>query len=550
MKSLVVPLQEQMVGSARRGLLTLAAAVASVLLLLGVNLAGLLLARASDREREAALRTALGASRGRVLRQLVIENLLLAVAGGGLGVALAGGLLSVLATRLPVDLPRFDEVHLSAIGIGIALLLTLLTGVLFSLLPALRLSAAPPREALAAGGRALGAGKGTARLRGALVSGQVALSTVLLIVAGLLVASFVRLISVPRGFDTEHVVLATVVPAPDRHADDAERVAFFDRLLEAVRALPGLETTALVSYAPLKGEAHVHTLTREHDTRLVTLRPAGNIRYVSPDYFQALGIRLTRGRALTDADRGRLVIVINERTAHVLWPGQDPIGKRLHQGDEAKPLLEVVGTVADTREVALQREPLLMGYVPYFGRRVPQSATLVLRTPLDPATLAEPIRQAVWRVDPTLPAPDIRSLRQVAADAVAPERFQMVLIGAFAAGALLLAALGIYGVPAYTVARRTPELGLRLALGARPGDLLSMVIAQGLRPVGVGLLLGLAGSLAIGRFVAGLLFDVTPHDPATLAGVLLLVGAVALVACYVPARRATRIDPMTALRAE
>jgi ABC-type antimicrobial peptide transport system permease subunit len=191
-----------------------------------------------------------------------------------------------------------------------------------------------------------------------------------------------------------------------------------------------------------------------------------------------------------------------------------------------------------------------MGYVPYFGRRVPQSATLVLRTPLDPATLAEPIRQAVWRVDPTLPAPDIRSLRQVAADAVAPERFQMVLIGAFAAGALLLAALGIYGVPAYTVARRTPELGLRLALGARPGDLLSMVIAQGLRPVGVGLLLGLAGSLAIGRFVAGLLFDVTPHDPATLAGVLLLVGAVALVACYVPARRATRIDPMTALRAE
>jgi putative ABC transport system permease protein len=332
MKSLVVPLQEQMVGSARRGLLTLAAAVASVLLLLGVNLAGLLLARASDREREAALRTALGASRGRVLRQLVIENLLLAVAGGGLGVALAGGLLSVLATRLPVDLPRFDEVHLSAIGIGIALLLTLLTGVLFSLVPALRLSAAPPREALAAGGRALGAGKGTARLRGALVSGQVALSTVLLIVAGLLVASFVRLISVPRGFDTEHVVLATVVPAPDRHADDAKRVAFFDALLEEVRALPGLETTALVSYAPLKGEAHVHTLTREHDTRLVTLRPAGNIRYVSPDYFQALGIRLTRGRALTDADRGRLVIVINERTAHVLWPGQDPIGKRLHQG--------------------------------------------------------------------------------------------------------------------------------------------------------------------------------------------------------------------------
>jgi putative ABC transport system permease protein len=274
---------------------------------------------------------------------------------------------------------------------------------------------------------------------------------------------------------------------------------------------------------------------------MLTLRPAGNIRYISPGYFQALGIRLTRGRAITEADRNKLVIVVNERTAAALWPGQNPIGKRMHQGDEEKPLLEVVGTVADTREVALQREPLLMGYVPYFGRRVPQSATLVLRTTADPATVAEPIRRAMRRVDPTLPSPEIRSLRQAADAAVAPERFQMLLIGVFASGALLLAALGIYGVPAYTVARRRRELGLRLALGAQPSELLRMVIRQGLTPVGIGLLGGLAGALAAGRFVASLLFDVTPYDPPTLAAVALLVGVVALVACYIPARRATRI---------
>ena len=547
MRSLIVPLQEQVVGHARRGIVVLAAAVASVLLLLCVNLAGLLLARGADRQREAAIRTALGASRRRVLRQLIVENLLLAVVGGVLGVVLAGALLTALATRLPVDLPRFDEVRLSPVGIAAAVVLTLVTGALFSLLPALRLSAASPREALAAGGRSIGGG---ARPRGALVAAQVALSTVLLVVAGLLVASFTRLISVPRGFDTEHVVLAAVVPSPDKYGQDEVRVAFFDRLLEQVRRLPGLQATALVSFAPLGGEAHVHTLSREHDTRLITLRPAGNIRYVSPGYFTTLGIRLIRGRGVTEADRGRRVIVINERTAEAMWPGEDPIGKRMHQGDEEKPLLEVIGLVADTREVALQREPLLMGYVPYYGPRVPRSATLVIRTSLDPAGLAASIRAAAWQVDPTLPPLDVRSLRQVAAQAVAPERFQMLLIAVFAGSALLLAALGIYSVPAYVVSRRTQELGLRLALGAGPGDLLRMVIAQGLRPVAVGVLLGLAGALATGRFVSGLLFDVTPYDVTTLACVLILVSAVALVACYVPARRATRIDPMAALRFE
>ncbi len=550
MLSAVVPLQEQMVGDARRGLVVLAAAVGAVLLLLSVNLAGLLLARSTDREREAAIRTALGASRRRVLRQLVFENLVLAVAGGVLGILLAGGLLSVMTTQMPVDLPRVDEIRLSGTGVAVAAALTLLTGVLFSLMPALRLSAAPPRAALAAGGRSLGAGTATARLRGALVSGQVALSTVLLVVAGLLVTSFVRLVSVPRGFDTEHIVLATVEPSPADYEEDARRIAFFDRLLGEFRSLPGLGATAMVSYAPLKGEGHVHTMTREHDTTPITLRPTANIRYVSPGYFAAMGIRITRGRDVSEADRGRLVMIVNDRMAQALWPGEDPIGKRVHQGDEEKPVLEVVGTVADTREVALRRDPVLMGYVPYFGRRVPQSATLVMRTNVDPASLAPAIRATAWKVDGTLPPPEIRSLRQVADDAVSPERFQMLLVGVFAVSALLLAALGIYGVPSYVVARRTQELGLRLALGASPSDLQRLVIGQGLRPVALGLLLGLVGALAVGRFVAGLLFDVTPYDLTTLVSVVAVIGVVAVVACYVPARRATRIEPMSALRFE
>ncbi len=548
--SAVVPLQEQMVGPARRGLLVLAASVGAVLLLLCVNLASLLLARTSDRQRESAIRVALGASRARVLRQLMVENLLLAVAGGALGVVLAAGLLTVLATRLPVDLPRFDEVHLSSMGIAVAVLLSVATGMLFSVLPAMRLSAAPPHAALASGGRTASAGAGAARVRSALVTAEVALSTVLLVVAGLLVASFLRLLGVPKGFDTERVVLATVVPSPDKYENKDTRVAFFDRLLAQVRVLPGGEARAMVSYAPLRGEAQVRTLTTEHDTRPITARPAGNMRAVSPDYFQAIGIRLTRGRLFSESDRSRLVVIVNERTATTLWPGDDPIGKRMHVGDEEQPLQDVIGVVADTREVNLQRAPLLMSYVPYWGPHVPSGATLVLRTPQDVAVLAEPLRQAVWRVDPGLPAPDIRSLRQVVAQAVSPERFQMLLVGIFASGALLLAALGIYGVPAYAVSRRTQELGIRMALGAQPADLMRMVIRQGLTPVAIGLALGLAGALAAGRFVAGLLFDVTPYDPPTLGIVLLLVGAVAVIACYVPARRATRIDPMTALRFE
>ena len=548
-ESAVMPLHEQIVGDARRGLTILAAAVGSVLLLLCVNLANLLLARTGERQREAAVRTALGASRRRVLRQLDIENLLLAAIGGAAGFALASGLLTTLATQLPVDLPRFDEVRLGATAVGVAVLLTVITGLLFSFVPALRLSAAPPREALASGGRSMSAQDGS-RLRSALVAGEVALSTVLLAVAGLLVVSFLKLLTVPAGFDSTGAVLATLVPSPALEDDDAARVAFFDRALAEVRVLPGVETAALVSFAPLRGEAHVHTLSREHDTRPITLRPAGNIRYISPDYFRALGIRLVRGRLFTDADRGRPVMVVNERLAATLWPGEDPIGKRLHQGDVDQPLQEVIGAIADTREVALQRTPVPMGYVPYWGRRVPSTATLVLRTPLDESMLAAPLRQALWRVDAGIPAPQIISLTDAVSQAVAPERFQATMVAVFAAGALLLAAVGIYGVPAYLVARRRQELGIRLALGASPRTLVSMVVRQGLVPVAAGLVLGLAGALAAGRAVSALLFEVSPSDPATLGVVVALLGAVAMVACYIPARRATRIDPVTALRME
>jgi putative ABC transport system permease protein len=411
------------------------------------------------------------------------------------------------------------------------------------------LSRTNPQAALHATARSVSDSAGSVRLRSILVTAEVALSTVLLVVAALLTASFLRLTRIDTGFVVEHVVFADLALSTMKYRADPARVQFFDRLLNRLRALPGVGTAALVSHAPLRGESYVQAVSLEHDTRQLTEVPIANIRLVDPDYFKALHIVLRRGRLFDDRDRGHSVAVINERTATALWPRQDPLGRRFHHGGHDGPLREVVGVVADTREVSLERAPFFMAYIPYWTLS-PERATVVLRSDLDPGALAGALRTAVWEIDAAVPVPTVTTFTEAVGKAVAPNRFQMLLVGAFAASALLLATLGMYGVPAFSVTRRTQELGIRLALGAPSGSLVRTVVREGLAPVAVGLVLGLLGALAAGRLVQGLLFDVTASDPWALGVVIVLLATVASVACYIPARRVTRIDPVQALRWE
>jgi predicted permease len=549
LRARVIALQEQIVRHARRSLLLLTSAIGAVLVILCVNLATLLLTRATGRVRESAIRTALGASRGRVIRQVILEHLLLAGAGGVLGIAVAWSAMGVLTANAPIDVPRLDEVRLNGDVLAFGLGLSLVTGLTFSLLPAWRLGRTHPHAVLQGTGRSASDSAGSARLRSALVTAQVALSTVLLVVAALLTVSFLRLVRVDTGFRVEHVVFADLaLSTPKYHAGPA-RVQFFDRLLDRLRAMPGVHAAALVSQPPLRGEAFVQAVSLEHDTRQLTELPIANIRLVDRDYFKALQIPLRRGRLFDDRDRDRSVAVINERTAAALWPGQDPLGQRLHHGGNDGPLREVVGVVADTREVNLQKAAYFMAYIPYWTI-APERGTVVLKSHADTGILAGAIRTAVWSIDAGVPVSTVTTLAEAVDGAVAPNRFQMLLVGAFAVSALLLATLGIYGVPAFSVARRTQELGIRLALGAPSTSLVRMVVREGLTPVAAGLALGLIGALAAGRLMQGLLFDVAPADPWVLGAVLALLAVVASIACYIPAHRVTRIDPVQALRWE
>jgi predicted permease len=548
-KARVVALQEQMVRDARRSLLLLTCSIGAVLLILCVNLATLLLTRATARARESAIRTALGATRGRVVRQVVFENLLLAGVGGVLGIAVAWSAMGVLAASAPIDVPRLDEVRLNGSVLAFGLGLSLLTGLVFSFLPAWRLGRVHPQAALHATGRSVSESAASIRLRAALVTAEVAVSTVLLVVAALLTASFLRLTRVEPGFGVAHVVFADLALSTTKYRKGPARVQFFDQLLDRLRAAPGVRAAALVSHAPLRGEAFVQAVSLEHDTRQLTEAPIANIRLVDPDYFKALGIALRRGRLFDNRDRSRSAAVINERTAAALWPRQDPLGRRFRHGGPDGPLREVVGVVADTREVSLQTATNVMAYLPYWTI-TPEQATIVLRSDIDTGTLAGVIRRTVWSIDAAVPVATVTTLTEAVERAVAPNRFQMLLVGAFAASALLLATLGMYGVPAFSVSRRTQELGIRLALGAPSRSLVGMVVREGLSPVAVGLALGLIGAVPAGRLIQGLLFDVAPADPWALGGVMTLLAVVACVACYLPASRITRIDPVQALRSE
>jgi putative ABC transport system permease protein len=543
------PLREQMTGRLRRPLLVLFGAVGFVLLIACANVANLLLARASSRERELAVRTALGAGRGRLLRQMLTESLLLAVIGGAAGALLAVWSLGWLTSIRALKMARLNEVALDGRALGFTFCVTLLTGVIFGLLPALQYSLRRPNELLKGGSAA--ARPASRRLRGGLVVVEVALSLSLLIGAGLLIKSFARLLAVDPGFNPEGVLTLNLNLPPARYAQPEQRVAFIQQITERLRALPGAQAAATAAYSPLSDIYNNRIFIIEGRPETPKGLFAGQIP-VGPDYFRTLEIPLLRGRAFTAYDNAQAagVVIVNQSFARRNFPNEEVVGKRIHLGTRRPPVwFEIVGLVGDVRQLELETEPRPLVYVPH-----QQSAwsviSLMARRTGDPQPVAAGLKQAVYSVDKELGIAGLTTFDAVLADSLAERRVLMFLLSVFAGLALLLAAIGIYGVIAYSVSQRTREIGLRMALGARPRDALRLVIGEGMTLTLTGIALGLAAALALTRWMKSLLFSVEPTDPMTYAGVALLLALVALLACVIPARRAARVDPMTALRQE
>lgn len=547
----LIPMEVSVVGPARRGLILLLGAVCAVLLIVCVNLANLLLARVPGRMREAAIRTALGATRSALARQMLVESFLLSLLGGGAGIWIASASLNWLIRAAPVSLPRLDEVHMDARVFGFALALSALTGILFGVLPAWRVAHASPQETLKAVSAAASEGRRTRRLRENLIGLETGLSTLLLILSALLVASLIHVLRVNTGFTTDHVLAADISLPPQSYERTADRQRFYAEALARIRALPGVQSVGWTSFLPLKGNRSVSGI-RLPGQQTGAMAPPANYRAVSPDYFKAMGIPLTQGRIFEERDRGRKVIVVSQSVANRLWPGKDPIGQTCVTAWAGEQQSEVVGVVGDIRTVRLDQPPEMMVYVPEWRneRGVPSSASFVIRTAINPDGAAVAVREAIHKIDPDVPIAAVRPMRELVSQSVEVRRFQMLLAAVFAGAALFLTSLGIFGVVSYSVEQRRQELGIRMALGAGQSDLRCMVLRQGMGPVLAGLAAGIVAAIFAGRLMESLLFGVSAFDPLTTGIVAMVVVAVALAACWIPAQRAMRVDPMVALRYE
>ncbi|HKE24224.1 MAG TPA: ABC transporter permease [Bryobacteraceae bacterium] len=543
----VKPVVEEMTVKVREGLILMMAAVGAVLLVLWVNLANLSLVRAAGRARDTAIRTALGAGRTRLARQSLAESMLLSVTGGTLGAALAWWGVRVLVAAAPIDLPRLHEVHVDSRVLLFALAVSLAAGVLLGLLPVFGSAASAPYETLKSGGRANTEARGGLRVRNLLVSLEVGLSAALLVTAGLLAASFLRVMHVDKGFDVERVLALDLSLPNVKYQKDADRAAFYQRVIEGAARLPGVEQVSMISVLPLQGETWIDIVGRENDPRPLLEKPSTNVRFVSPGYFRTLHIAIARGRDIEERDRGRRVTVISAGLARKVWPDQDALGRKLDNGNNQP--LEVIGITPDIRSANLDKDPVNIMYIPYWQRPQPVGSLLV-RTAMEPTGMAAALRRLVWDADAEVPIREMRTLEQVMAESVAGRRFQVLLIGLFAAAALSLAAIGTYGVVAYAVGRRRAEMGIRMALGANREDVLRLVLLQGMAPVAVGLAAGALGALALGKYVASMLFDVSPRDPLAFAAAAAVLLAVSVAACLLPARRAMQVNPIEALRFE
>jgi putative ABC transport system permease protein len=561
-QTLLKPLQDEIVGDLRRALWVLLASVIFVLLIACANVANLLLARSEARQREIAVRTALGAGRIRIIRQLLVESLLLAVIGGGLGLLLAWWGLGLLSALGPDNLPRLREIALDRWVLGFTFAMSLLTGVVFGLAPAFQAVKFDLHTALKEGGRTPSQGRG--RLRNALVVVEVALALVLLTGAGLLIRSFWLLQQVDTGFTAEQLLTMRLFPPASTYPDNRRVAVFYEGLLQRVRSLPGVKDAAVASEVPISGRDIVTGVQTEGRPFEMSELNITDIRVVSPGYFRTLGVRLVRGRFLEDTDMEQTipVAVINETLARAHWPNEDPLARRIRLLNSSPErattaYLTVVGVVADAKNISLTEAARQEVYVSFLQRAAAvanmgtaHQMTLAVRTSIEPMNLANTIRQEVWALDRNTPITGVRTIEQILSTVTGRPRFNMILLGIFASVALGLAAVGIYGVLSYSVTQRTHEIGIRIALGAQARGVLQLVVGQGMKLAMIGVGLGLMGALAVTRLMKTMLFGVSATDPLTFALIALLLAGVALLACWIPARRATKVDPMVALRYE
>ena len=562
----VTPLKENVVGKIETPLLLLLGAVGFVLLITCANVAHMLLARTSGRQKEIAVRIALGAGRARVIAQLLTENLLLASIGAAAGLLLAYGGTRALVALSPAYIPRVEMVGIDTRVVLFLLSITLLTALAFGLAPAMHAAAGNLSAALKDGGRGDSSGVRRNRLRSFLVVSEFALAFMLLIGAGLTIRSFSALQSVDPGFNPHNVISMVVSVAGTKEAEPGHRALFYRELLQKIRGLPGVIAAGGINHLPLAGDLWDRGFAIEgHPKPRPGESPVAIYRLVTPGYFETMRLPLLGGRAIADSDDARApgVVAVNQRAARAYWPGEDPIGKRISIGDgDAPTWLTVIAVVADAKQYDWAEKPYPEIYLAalqnsdFLGESGAPIAshmtyiTLVARTGGNPAELSSAIHRAVWSFDRNLPISEVLTMEQAVADATAQPRFEVLLLGVFAAIALLLAAVGIYGVMNYAVSRRTREIGIRMSLGANRAAVLWMVMRQAIVQALAGAIAGIAGALLLGRLMTKMLYGVRPADPVTFGGVAIVLGFAALVATYVPARKASRIDPTVALRNE
>jgi predicted permease len=541
--------QQSLAGNDRKPLLILLAAVAGLLLVGCVNITNLLLARAVGKRQQMAVAAALGASRGEMLHMAMRETALLAALGGALGVLLATLIIPAMQHYLPPALDFRGSLHLDWAGAACAVLLAMLTTLLAGAAPAWMIARTPPQEVLHSESRLATESRSSKRLRGMLVGIEVAVSVALVLMTGLLTTSLLRLLHVNRGFETARIATAIIDLPRKSYADTEPRAAFYKQVLDRLAHLPGVEHAAAVSELPLSGDRWVDIIRVPGDARPVMQMPTEHFRWVTPGYFETIRLPLVAGRLLSPSDEGKPYAVISELTAKTLWPGKNPVGLPFGRAGMKEAAFTVIGVVGDARTVSLATPDPMMVYMPYWYRNGSPGG-LVVRTHMEPATLADDFRKAIWSVDPEVPVPTVRMLGGVVEDSVANRRFETELLLLFAISALLLAALGVYGVVTYSVVQREREIGLRLALGAQRQNIYRLVLQDGLVPVVAGAVAGVGLAFAFSRVAGSLLFQVSPYNSAiatSAVGVLMVLGA---AACLLPARRAAAVEPMQALRRE
>jgi len=550
----LVPLHQQITGKVRPALLVLLGTVAFVLLIACANVANLLLARAAGREREIAIRTALGARRIRLIRQLLTESALMGLAGGAAGLLMAKWGLSALIALSPEDIPRLEQIGIDGRVLGFTLLISLLTGLVFGLVPALQASKPDLNESLKESGRSATAGVDRRRVRSTLVVIEVALSLVLLIGAGLMIRSFSRLQKVDLGFNPDRLVSMNIQLSRTKYQGPASG-QFFRQLIERVEAMPGVESAGAISAIFIDALPNSTNFTVEGQPPMPASEQIETpVDLVTPTYFRTMGIALLKGREFTEQDglESQQVAVINNTFAERFWPGEDPIGRRFKFGDSSSnaPWMTIVGVVGDMRRTGLDVDVRCETFLPYTQRRFVGFLSLVVRAKSDPRGIATAVRDQVWEIDANQPVSHVRTMDQLLDGMMAQRRLNMVLFALFGGVALVLAAVGVYGVISYSVTQRTHEIGIRMALGAGRADVLKLIVRNGMALVLTGVGIGLIAAVALTRLMTTLLFGVSATDPVTFATLSVILSGVALAACFVPALRAIRVDPMVALRYE